>query len=61
MTGFVRGQAYESVVDGRQRYAKVVATVDYGRTGWLEFLDIKAPPFELHDTCMRSWNFFQQN
>ena len=52
---------YESVVDGRQRYAKVVAIVDYGRTGWLESLDVKAPPFELHDTCMRSWNIFRQN
>lgn len=61
MTGFVRGQVYESVVGGRHRYAKVVAIVDYGRTGWLEFLDVKAPPFELHDTCMRSWNLFQQN
>ena len=60
MTGFVRGQVYESVVGDRHRYARVVATVDYGRTGWLELLDVKAPPFELNDTCMKTWAFFRK-
>ncbi len=57
---FVRGQVYESVVAGRRRCARVVAIVDYGRTGWLEFLDVKAPLFELSDRCMSTWNFVRQ-
>lgn len=60
MTEFVRGQVYESVADGRHRYARVVAIVDYGRTGWLEFLDVKAPPFELNGKRMQSWSFLRQ-
>ena len=60
MTEFVRGQVYESVAGGRHRYARVVAIVDYGRTRWLEFLDVKAPLFELNETRMQSWNFLLQ-
>ena len=44
---FSRGQIFESVVGGLCRSAKVIAIVDGGRIGWLEFLDTKGPPFEL--------------
>lgn len=38
---------FEGMVGGSLRSAKVIAIVDGGRIGWLEFLDTKAPPFEL--------------
>ena len=44
---FSRGQIFEGVVGGIRRSAKVIAIVDGGHVGWLEFLDVKAPPFEL--------------
>ena len=44
---FSRGQIFEGVVGGIRRSAKVIAIVDGGQVGWLEFLDAKAPPFEL--------------
>ena len=45
---FSRGQIFEGVIGGIRRSAKVIAIVDGGRIGWLEFLDTKAPPFELN-------------
>jgi hypothetical protein len=45
---FSRGQIFEGLIGGIYRSAKVIAIVDGGRIGWLEFLDIKAPPFELN-------------
>jgi hypothetical protein len=44
---FSMGQIFEGVVGGIRRSAKVIAIVDGGHIGWLEFLDAKAPPFEL--------------
>ena len=44
---FSRAQIFEGVVGGIRRSAKVIAIVDGGHIGWLEFLDAKAPPFEL--------------
>jgi hypothetical protein len=44
---FSRGQIFEGTVGGIRRSAKVIAIVDGGHIGWLEFLDAKAPPFEL--------------
>jgi hypothetical protein len=44
---FSRGQIFEGAVGGIRRSAKVIAIVDGGHIGWLEFLDAKAPPFEL--------------
>jgi len=44
---FSRGQIFEGLVGGVRRSAKVIAIVNAGQIGWLEFLDAKAPPFEL--------------
>ena len=44
---FSMGQTFEGIVGGIRRSAKVIAIVDGGRIGWLEFLDAKAPPFEV--------------
>ena len=44
---FSMGQIFEGMVGGIRRSAKVIAIVDGGHIGWLEFLDAKAPPFEL--------------
>jgi hypothetical protein len=44
---FSMGQVFEGVVGGIRPSAKVIAIVDGGHIGWLEFLDAKAPPFEL--------------
>jgi hypothetical protein len=45
---FSRGQIFEGLIGGIRRSAKVIAIVDGGRVGWLELLDVKAPPFELN-------------
>jgi hypothetical protein len=50
---FSRGQIFECLIGGVPRSAKVIAIVDGGRIGWLEYLDAKGPPFEL-DTANRS-------
>ena len=44
---FSRGQIFQGLIGGIRRSAKVIAIVDGGRVGWLEFLDTKAPLFEL--------------
>jgi len=44
---FSREQIFEGVIGGIHLSAKVIAIVDGGRAGWLEFLDTKAPLFEL--------------
>jgi hypothetical protein len=59
VTRFIRGQVYERAFGDRHRCARVIAIVDYGRIGWLEFLDADAPPFELKDSCMRMWKFLR--
>jgi hypothetical protein len=61
MARFARGQVFERVFGDRRRCARVIAIVDYGRTGWLEFLDINAPPFELNGTSKQAWHFLRQN
>ena len=56
---FSRGQIFECVIGGALRSAKVIAIVDGGRIGWLEFLDTRGPPFEL-DMAKRSvWKLVQ--
>jgi hypothetical protein len=44
---FSMGQKFQGMVGGIRRSAKVIAIVDGGHIGWLEFLDAKGPPFEL--------------
>jgi hypothetical protein len=56
---FSRGQIFEGVIGGIRRSAKVVAIVDGGRVGWLEFLDTKAPPFELDCAEGPIWKLMQ--
>ncbi len=52
---FSRGQIFEGVMGGIRRSAKVIAIVDGGRIGWLEYLDTKAPPFELNIADGTTW------
>ena len=52
---FSIGQILEGVIGGIPRSAKVIAIVDYGRIGWLEFRDTKGPPFELDVTKNSVW------
>jgi len=56
---FSRGQIFESVIGGIPRSAKVIAIVDGGRIGWLEFRDTKGPPFELDVTKTSVWKLVQ--
>jgi len=56
---FLRGQIFEGAIGGICRSAKVIAIVDGGRIGWLEFLDIKAPPFELNSADGPIWKLVQ--
>ena len=56
---FSRGQIFEGVINGILRSAKVIAIVDHGHIGWLEFLDAKAPPFELSKTDGSIWKLVQ--
>jgi hypothetical protein len=57
---FSRGQIFESVVGGVRRSAKVIAIVDGGRIGWLEFLDTGGPPFELDMAKNSAWKLIQR-
>jgi len=57
---FSIGQIFEGLVGGRIRSAKVIAIVDSGRIGWLEFLDIKSPPFELDMAKNPLWKLVQR-
>lgn len=57
---FSRGQIFEGLVGGSRRSAKVVAIVDGGRIGWLEFLDTKAPPFELNRADGPVWKLVER-
>ena len=57
---FIRGQVFEGVVGGLLRSAKVIAIVDGGRIGWLEFLDTKGEPFELDRTQQSGWRLVEQ-
>lgn len=59
---FLRGQIFEGVVGGIRRSAKVIAIVDGGRIGWLEYIDTgtKMPPFELDSARLASWAFVPQ-
>ena len=57
---FSRGQIFEGVVGGLRRSAKVIAIVDGGRIGWLEFLDTKGPPFELDMAKNSVWKLVQR-
>jgi len=57
---FLIGQVFEGVVGGRVRPAKVIAIVDGGRIGWLEFLDVKSPPFELDMAKKPVWKLVQR-
>jgi hypothetical protein len=56
---FSRGQIFEGLVGGTRRSAKVIAIVDGGRVGWLEYLDAKAPPFELNMTDGPVWKLIR--
>ena len=56
---FSRGRIFEGLVGGTRRSAKVIAIVDGGRVGWLEFLDTKAPPFELNMTDGPVWKLIR--
>ena len=57
---FSRGQVFEGVVGGLCRSARVIAIVDGGRIGWLEFLDTKSPPFELDMAKNSVWKLVQR-
>lgn len=57
---FSRGQVFEGMVGGLCRSAKVIAIVDGGRIGWLEFLDAKGPPFELDMAKNSVWKLVRQ-
>jgi hypothetical protein len=56
---FSRGQIFEGLIGGIRRSAKVIAIVDGGHIGWLEFLDTKAPPFELNTADGPIWKLVQ--
>ena len=56
---FSRGQVFEGLISGTRRSAKVIAIVDGGQIGWLEFLDAKAPPFELSKADGSIWKLVQ--
>ena len=56
---FSRGQIFEGVIGGTRRSAKVIAIVDGGRIGWLEFLDTRAPPFELNRADGTIWKLVE--
>lgn len=58
---FSIGQIFESVIAGVPRSAKVIAIVDGGRIGWLEFLDTKGPPFELDMASRFPWTLIQHD
>jgi hypothetical protein len=57
---FSRGQIFEGVVGGLRRSAKVIAIVDGGRIGWLEFLDTKGAPFELDMAKNTVWKLVRR-
>lgn len=57
---FSRGQVFEAVAGGLCRSAKVIAIVDGGRIGWLEFLDAKGPPFELDMAKNSVWKLVRR-
>lgn len=57
---FSIGQIFEGMVGGRLRSAKVIAIVDGGLIGWLEFLDTKSPPFELDMAKSPAWKLVQR-
>jgi hypothetical protein len=57
---FSRGQIFECVIGGALRSAKVIAIVDGGRIGWLEFLDAKGPLFELDMAKKSVWKLVQR-
>ena len=57
---FSRGQIFEGMVGGLRRSAKVIAIVDGGRIGWLEFVDTKGPPFELDMAKNPAWTLVQR-
>ncbi len=44
---FSRGHIFEGLIGGIRQSERVIAIVDGGRVGWLEFLDTKVPLFEL--------------
>jgi hypothetical protein len=56
---FSIGQIFEGVIGGTLRSAKVIAIVDGGRIGWLEFRDTKGPPFELDMAKRSAWKLIQ--
>jgi hypothetical protein len=56
---FSIGQIFEGMIGGIPRSAKVIAIVDGGRIGWLEFRDTKGPPFELDVTRASAWKLVQ--
>jgi hypothetical protein len=56
---FSRGQIFEGMVAGVPRSAKVIAIVDGGRIGWLQFLDTKDPPFELDMAKRSAWKLVE--
>ena len=58
---FSIGQVFEGVIGGTLRPAKVIAIVDGGRIGWLEFLDIKGPPFELTGANISAWKLVRHD
>ena len=57
---FSRGQIFECVIGGAPRSAKVIAIVDGGRIGWLEFLDAKGPLFELDMAKKSVWKLVER-
>ena len=57
---YARGQIFEGVAGGLRRSAKVIAIVDGGRIGWLEFLDTKGPPFELDVAKKTVWTLVRR-
>jgi len=57
---FSIGQIFEGMIGGILRSAKVIAIVDGGRIGWLEFLDTKSPPFELDMAKNSVWKLVQR-
>jgi hypothetical protein len=57
---FSIGQIFEGMIGGILRSAKVIAIVDGGRIGWLEFLDTRGPPFELDMANRAVWKLVQR-
>ena len=56
---FSIGQIFGGVIGGTLRSARVIAIVDGGRIGWLEYRDTKGPPFELDVTKSSVWKLVQ--